>query len=93
MRYKNSETATYSKTSDGKPSITVTINNNEVSPTFKVPYYDIIVPKGFTETFSIEKSGFEELSSYVSISTEKNPDNTLQSFQTLTFDLVNIYEF
>ena len=50
---QNAETATYGTTSDGKPSITVTINNNEVSPTFKVPYYDLIIPHGYTETVNI----------------------------------------
>ena len=58
-----------------------------------MPFYDLIIPYGYTETVSLEKSGFDELASYVSISAIENPDNAEQAFQTFTFDLVNIYAF
>ena len=73
--------------------MTVTINNNEVSPTFSVPYYDLIIPETYTQTFDIDYGECEWLSEYVNIDSEANPGNKEQTFNTFSVDLSNVYEF
>ena len=90
---QNSETATYSTTSDGKPQMTVTINNNEISPTFQVPFYDLNIPQTYTEDFSHETNDCTEIINYISVGSEENPDNSEQTFGTFSFDLSGIFEF
>ena len=90
---QNSETATYGTTSDGKPQVTVTINNNEVSPAFKVPFYNLIIPTTYVESIQLGIGDCDELLNYVSVAIEENPDNSEQTFQTVSFDLSGIYEF
>ena len=58
-----------------------------------MPYYDLKIPHGYVETILIEVGECTELANYVSIATEKNPENDAQTYQTLSFDLSGIYEF
>ena len=60
VTYQDSETVTYERTDVGKPYMTVTINNNEVSPAFKVPYYSLIVPHGYVINFDVDFDECEE---------------------------------
>ena len=93
VTYQDSETVAYSRTDDGEPQMTVTINNNEVSPVFIVPYYSLIIPDGYVINYEIDFGECEELEDYVSVENEVNPEDREQTFWTISFDLSNIYEF
>ena len=83
VTYQDSETVTYERTDEGEPYMTVTINNNEVSPAFKVPYYSLIVPHGYVINFDVDYDECEDLEEYVSIETEVNEEDEEQSFKTI----------
>ena len=93
VKYYDSEIVSYGTTEDDKPEMTVTINNNEVSPTFVAPNYELIIPHGYTMSFDLDYGECEGLEEYTSVEIFANPDNEEQSFLTFLFDLSNIYEF
>ena len=61
VTYQEAETVTYERTDDDEPWMTVTINNNEVSPAFKVPYYSLNVPHGYVVNFDVDYGECEAL--------------------------------